>query len=92
MTLNDGTQKNVAYHIQKIGWAFASLGNIWRSRFLTLRVKLCVFDACVKSILFCGSETWACTDLIGKKLQVFANKCLRRILRSGGPEQSQMRS
>ena len=55
--------------------------NVWKSRIIKPKTKLRIFNSNVKSILLYGSETWAITDSIRKKLQTFVNRCLRRILR-----------
>jgi hypothetical protein len=41
----------------------------------------------VKSVLLYGCETWKNSKSITVKLQVFINKCLRKIFRIYGPDQ-----
>ena len=40
----------------------------------------------VKSVLLHGSETWKVAKITTSKLQVFVNRCLRRILNIYWPE------
>ena len=50
------------------------------------RHKLRIFRSNVKSVLLYGSETWKVAKTIISKLQVFVNRCLRRILNIHWPE------
>ena len=45
-----------------------------------------IFNACVKSVLLYGCETWLVTKDIQRKLQTFVNRCLRHILRIWWPK------
>jgi hypothetical protein len=47
---------------------------------ISLHLKIKLFNACVKSVLLYGCETWFVTDRITHKLQAFVNRCLRNIL------------
>jgi hypothetical protein len=48
--------------------------------------KLHIFRSNVKSVLLYGSETWKFAKTTFSKLQVFVNRCLRRILNIHWPE------
>ena len=50
------------------------------------RCKLRIFLSNVKSVLLYGSETWKVAKTTTSKLQVFVNRCLRRILNIYWPE------
>ena len=66
----------------RIGRASATFGQlfkIWRSK-ISLKTKLRIYNAVVISTLLYGSETWATTISEEKRLDVFDNRCLRRIL------------
>jgi len=41
--------------------------------------KITIFNACVKSVLLYGCETWLVTKEIQRKIQTFVNRCLRYI-------------
>ena len=66
----------------RIGRASATFGQlfkIWRSK-ISLKTKLRIYNAVVISTLLYGSETCATTISEEKRLDVFDNRCLRRIL------------
>jgi hypothetical protein len=46
-----------------------------------MQKKLCIFNTNMKAVLLYGCETWKNSKSITAKLQVFINKCLRKILR-----------
>jgi hypothetical protein len=81
-----GTEIDVASRINQASNAFRMLSNMWRSNELSRKTKLRLFNSNVKSVLLYGSETWKTTKALTKKLQVFINKCLRKILRVYWPE------
>jgi hypothetical protein len=54
---------------------------IWKSKVLSLKHKLRIFNTNVNIILLYGYETWKINKNIVNKLQVFVNKCLKGILR-----------
>ena len=61
----------------------ALYSNLQQPNFYLLRkdTKIRIFNACVKSVLLYGCETWLVTNKIQRKIQTFVNKCLRYILR-----------
>ena len=79
ITTDGGAREDVKLRIRKAQYAFSQLNNIWRSNQLSLATKLHVFNTCVKSVLLYGCETWLVATDVTSKLQVFVNKCLRRI-------------
>ena len=74
-----GTDADIKIRIQKERTTFAAMRNIWSSRNVTTRTKVRLFNSNIKPVLLYGSETWRSTKASTKKLQVFINKCLRRI-------------
>ena len=58
--------------------AFGQLFKIWRSK-ISLKTKMRIYDAVKISTLLCGPETWATSNSEEKRLDVFDNRCLRRI-------------
>ncbi len=58
----------------------ARLKNVWSSSNISLHLKIKLFNACVKSVLLYGCETWFVTNNITQKLQAFVNRSLRNIL------------
>ena len=81
-----GASEDIQARIRKARHAFALLRPIWRTKSLSLRSKLRIFTSNVKSLLLYGSETWRMTATLVNKLQVFQNKCLRRIIGIRWPE------
>ena len=59
--------------------AFGQLSKIWSSK-ASLKTKLHIYNAFVMYTLLYGSETWVTTNTEEKKLDVFDNQCLCRIL------------
>jgi hypothetical protein len=75
-----GTDADVRVRIGKARAAFQQLNNVWASTNLTTSTKIRIFNTIVKPILLYGAETWRTTVAIMKKIQVFINTCLRKIL------------
>lgn len=80
LTNDGGAKKDVDNRIRKARVSFAILNRIWKTRNLVLRTKINIFNACVKSVLLYGCETWHVTNAITTRIQTFINRCLRRIL------------
>ena len=76
-----GTEEDDDNRITKARNAFAKLRNIWNSSIYMTKTKLKLFDAIVKSALMYGCESWALTGKLEKKLRVFQQKSLRRIMK-----------
>ena len=81
LTEDGGADLDVVSRIQKARQAFILLNNVWNSTQLTRNLKLRFFKSNIISVLLYGCETWKMTSIIANKIQVFVNKCLRRILR-----------
>jgi hypothetical protein len=47
--------------------------------------KIKVFNACVKSVLLYGCETWLVTNELRRKILTFIDRCLRYMLRIWWP-------
>jgi hypothetical protein len=84
--LDGAAAKDVNLRIQKARCLFARMSNIWTANYLSIKTKLRIFNACVKSVLLYGYETWYVTRNIERKLQSFINRCLRSILRVWWPK------
>ena len=76
-----GTEAELKSRIGKAQGAFTSLNRVWRTKDISLRTKLRIFNSNVKSVLLYGCETWNASQTCTKRIQVFINKCLRRLLR-----------
>jgi hypothetical protein len=82
---NVGTSREVSARIQKVRGSFSKLRRMWLSKSLQKGTKIRIFNACVKSVLLYGCETWLVTKEIQRKIQTFVNRCLRYILRIWWP-------
>jgi len=80
VTKDGGTTQDVVQRIQKANGASVQLYPVWRNNKILIRTKLRIFRSNVKAVLLYGSETWKVAKTTTSKLQVFVNRCLRRIL------------
>jgi len=85
VTENGGTSREVNARIQKARGSFFKLRRVWLSKSLRKDTKIRIFNACVKSVLLYGRETWLVTNEIQRKMQTFVNRYLRYILRIWWP-------
>jgi len=82
---NGGTSREVNGRIHKATGSFCKLRRVWLSKSLRKHTKIRIFNACLKSVLLYGCETWLITNEIQRKIQTFVNKRLRFILRIWWP-------
>jgi hypothetical protein len=82
---NGGTNREVNARIQKAREPFSKLRRVWLSKSLRKDTTIRIFNACVKSVLLYGCETWLVTNEIQRKMQTFVYRCLRNILRIWWP-------
>ncbi|VDO87146.1 unnamed protein product [Schistosoma margrebowiei] len=75
-----GSDADVKARIGKARAAFLQLKNIWNSKQLSTNTKVRIFNTNVKTVLLYGPETWRTTTTTIKKVKVFINGCLRKIL------------
>jgi len=80
MSVRRGTDEDVASRIKKANGVFVQLYPVWRNLNISKEVKLRIFNTNVKSVLLYACETWKTTNQITRRLQIFVNKCLRRIM------------
>jgi len=74
---NGGTSREVSARIEKARGSFSKLRRVWLSKSLRKDIKIRIFNACVKSVLLYGCETWLVTKEIQRKIQTFVNRCLK---------------
>lgn len=80
-----GADLCVDNRIQKARQAFGMLNGVWNSSHISRNLKMRFFKTNCLSVLLYGCETWKTTPSIVSRLQVFVNKCLRRIHRVHWP-------
>ncbi|XP_022330246.2 uncharacterized protein LOC111128732 [Crassostrea virginica] len=83
---NGGANEDIIARLGKARHAFITLRPTWRSRNISRKTKLRIFETNVKSVLLYSSKTWKQTKESEHDLQVFVNKCLRQILQIRWPE------
>jgi hypothetical protein len=76
-----GARTDVSVKIQKTRGSFSKLRKVWLSTSILKDRTIRVFNACVKSLLLYGCETWLVTSEILRKIQTSVNRYLRYILR-----------
>ncbi|CAH8461116.1 unnamed protein product [Schistosoma haematobium] len=81
-----GSDADVKARIGKARVAFLQLKNIWNSKQLSTNIKVRIFNTNVKAVLLYGAETCRTTTTTIKKVQVFINNCLRKILNIHWPD------
>jgi len=80
VSVNGGTEEDAASRIEKANGVFVQLYPVWRNHNISKGVKIRIFNTNVKSVLLYGCETWKTTNQITRRLQIFINKWLRRIM------------
>ncbi|VDP41607.1 unnamed protein product [Schistosoma margrebowiei] len=75
-----GSDADVKARIGKARAAFLQLKDIWNSKQLQTNINVRIFNTNVKIVLPYEAETGRTTTTIIKKVQVFINSCLRKIL------------
>ena len=79
LSTDGGAAADITSRIAKARGAFSSMWPVWKSSQISRNLKIKIFNACIKSILLYGSETWLVRNSDMDKIQVFINKCIRII-------------
>ena len=78
----DGTlDKDLNNRIGKASGAFNSLSRVWYNRNILTQAKIRIYRAAVLTVLLYGSETWSTIKSHVHRVEVFHQRCLRRIMR-----------
>ncbi|VDP09953.1 unnamed protein product [Schistosoma margrebowiei] len=72
--------------IGKARVTFLQLKNMWNSKQLSTNIKVGIFNTNVEAVLLYGAEIRRTTTTTIKKVQVFINGCLRKILNIHWPD------
>ncbi|VDO88207.1 unnamed protein product [Schistosoma margrebowiei] len=81
-----GSDAVVKTRTGKVSSAFLQFRSIWDSKRLSTDIKVRIFNTNVKTFLLHGAETWRTTKIITRRVQVFINSCLWRILNIRWPD------
>ena len=66
---------------KELAWSqFWKLTTVWKSKEISLSVKLHLFDSRILSIIFYNSETWVTTKVMKKEIDSFGTSYFRYIL------------
>ena len=76
-----GGMKDLRNRLSKARGAFVRLKRIWSSNNIYRRTKLRLYRTLVVPVLLYGCETWKLNKGDDKTIDVFNNRCLRRILK-----------
>ena len=81
ITADGDCTEEVKTRISKASQAFALLKSIWKNSNISNGTKIKIFRSNVLSVLLYGAECWKMTKSLEQKVDVFQNKCLRRIFK-----------
>ena len=57
------------------------LNQVWNSSNVSRKTKIRLYKTLVKPVLMYGCETWKMNEGDAEKIDVFQNRCLRRIMK-----------
>ena len=80
VTKDGNTEAEIKIRINKARGAYAALKNIWKTKMIRKKTNIRIFKSNVLNVLLYAAESWKVTKGICHMLEVFQNKCLRRIL------------
>ena len=73
-------QEDAVSRIKKANDVFVQLYPVRRNLSISKEVTIRIFNTNVKSVLLYACDTWKTTNQITRRLQIFVNKSLRRIM------------
>lgn len=79
ISTDNGAQKHIKARIIKARGVFSRIRTIWKSKHLSLKTKIKLYNSNVKSVLLYGSECWRVVKEDMSKIDAFHNSCLRKI-------------
>ena len=78
---NGGSRQEVLRRIDLVHIVMDLLStSIWRCWYLCRRTNIRIFRSLVITVLLYGCETWTLNTDLKRRIDVFGNKCLRRIM------------
>src|SRR5690242_19641255 len=81
MSIDGGTEADVNCRIGKAAAAFQQMRSVWSTSTIDTATKIRLFNAIIVPTAIYASETWKFTAKVAKKINVFQQRCLRKILR-----------
>jgi len=73
--------EDINARLGKARGAFVKLNRVWNSSIVSRKTKIRLYKTLVKPVLMYGCETWKMNEGDAKKINVFQNRCLRRIMK-----------
>lgn len=81
MSSDGNSEIEVQARLAKARYAYVNLRPVWNSGKFSTTTKIRLFRSNVLSVLLYGAETWKWTKCISHSIEVFQNRCLRRIFK-----------
>ena len=76
-----GGEEDIKARLGKARGAFVKLNREWNSSNVSRKTKIGLYKTLGKPVLMYGCETWNMNEGVAKKISVFQNRCLRRIMK-----------
>ena len=76
-----GVKEDIKARIGKARGAFVKLNRVWNFSNVSKKTKIRLYRTLVKPVLMYGCETRKMNEGDAKKIDVFQNRCLRRIMK-----------
>ena len=76
-----GGEEDIKVRTGKARRAFVKPNRIWSSSSVSKKTKIRLYKTLVKPVLMYGSEIWKMSESDAKKIDVFQNRCLRRVMK-----------
>ena len=81
ISIEGGADEDIKRRLGKGMGVFRKLQKIWSLTSIRLKIKLQLYNSIVLPTALYASETWKSTAAISKRLNVFHQRCLRKILK-----------
>ena len=79
ITENNNHSEDIKRRLVLARQKFSSLKTIWKSRYISIQLKIRLYNALIVTIAIYGSETWTLTQYTTNKIQAFEMQCMRTI-------------
>jgi hypothetical protein len=80
LTNQNSIQEEVKSRLKSGNACYYSVQNLWSSRLLSENLNIRIYRSIILPVVLYGCETWSLTLKEERRLRVFENRVLRRIL------------
>ena len=80
VTGSGSSQGDISNRIAAAASAFGAFKRLWRQANVSTQTKLKIYDACVRTVLLYGAETWSTKSRNHQSISIFDRACLRSII------------